>query len=362
MKIRNIAYSIAIGSLLLSCGNGNEENKTTATQSVEVVPVIVATASLSSNSTAFSVSGQLVSEQSAAISTRMMGYITKMNVKIGDNVRAGQLLFSVQSTDIQAKSDQVAANIAAADAALANAQKDYERFKILHQQNSATDKELENITLQYKAAEAQAEAAKQMRNEVNANMIYANVTAPFSGTVTQKMMDAGSLASPGMPVLMLESADNLQAVAAVTEDMIKYIRQGMTVSVSIDAADKTVNGIVNQVSKSSVATGGQYLIKVNLTNSPDLLSGMYVHLHIPAGDAAPNNLAETIWIPQESLVKQGDLTGIYTIGTDSTATLRWLRIGKIAGSQVEILSGLTAGERYISKVKGRIWNGAKVQF
>jgi len=361
MKLKNILYLISASSILLSCGSKGNQND--AAKNFEgPVQVTVSKAGLSDNRAVFSISGQLAAEHSAAISTRMMGYITKMNVKIGDNVRTGQLLFSVQSADIQAKGGQVSANITAADAALANAKKDYERFKILHQQSSATDKELENITLQYKAAETQAQAARQMRNEINANMAYANVTAPFSGTITQKMIDAGNLANPGMPVLILESGGALQAIATVTEDRIKYTRQGMRVSITVDASGKTVDGIISQISKSSVATGGQYLIKVNLQNSKELLSGMYVHILIPVSEDAKNSIAETVWIPQESLVQQGDLVGIYTVGANNTATLRWLRTGRSAGSQVEILSGLAAGEEYISSASSRLWNGAKVKF
>lgn len=359
MQLKNILYLIPAGMLLASCGGGNNHNEIASSAPVQVT---IAQATRSADGSGIYISGQLASVHSAAISTRMMGYITRMNVKIGDNVRAGQLLFSIKASDIQAKDAQVAANIVAADAALANAKKDYERFKILHQQNSATDKELENVTLQYKAAEAQAQASRQMRNEVNASMDYANVAAPFSGTITQKMMDAGSLASPGMPVLMLESAGALQAIATVTEEQIKYIRSGMNVTIAVDADGKTTGGTISQISRSSVGTGGQYLIKINLDNSKDLLSGMYVHIRIPVDANAGNIVSEVVRIPEESLVKQGDLTGVYTIGANNTATLRWLRIGKAAGGQVEILSGLAAGEKYISRADSRLWNGANIKF
>lgn len=359
MKFKHLVLLISAGSLLASCGSNEHNNSFETTAPVQVT---VARAGKTTDSSGIYISGQLASEQAATISTRMMGYITHMAVRMGDNVRAGQLLFSVKAADIEAKDGQVAANIAAADAAFSNAKKDYERFKILHQQNSATDKELENVTLQYKAAEAQVQAARQMRNEVGANMAYANVKAPFSGTVTQKMMDAGSLASPGMPVLMLESTGALQAIATVTEEQIKYIRSGAHVTITTSADGKVSGGRISQISRSSVGTGGQYLIKINLDNSKDLLSGMYIHIRIPIGAGAGHIASETVSIPEESLVKQGDLTGVYTIDSNNTATLRWLRTGKSAGGQVDVLSGLAAGERYISGAGSRLWNGAKVKF
>lgn len=357
--MKHIKYLFPILALA-ACGNGDDDHTAMVKDTSAAVHVTIVQAGNTSNGSNINISGQLVSEHSAAISTRMMGYITKMNVNIGDNVHAGQLLFSVKSTDIQAKGGQVSANIAAADAALANAQKDYERFKTLHAQNSATDKELENMALQYKAAAAQAQAARQMRNEVNANMPYANVTAPFSGTVTQKIMDAGGLASPGMPVLTLESSGVLQATATVTEGQIKYIHQGMRVTVATDADDKNIAGTVAQISRSSIATGGQYLIKINLDNSQGFLSGMYVHVQIPISGTVASNEKATVSIPQESLVTQGDLVGVYTVSEDKKALLRWLRTGSNVNGQVEILSGLANGEKYISKADGRLWNGVRI--
>lgn len=360
MQLKNMLYIFPAAVLLAACGN-KPENTTAEKAATAPVHVTLAEAGTSAGNSSVNISGQMMSSHAAAISTRMMGYITKMNVNIGDNVRAGQLLFSIQATDIKAKDAQVAANISAADAALANAKADLERFKILRAQNSATDKELENVTLQYKAALAQSEAAHQMRTEVNANMAYANVTAPFSGTVTQKMMDAGSLASPGMPVLMLESAGALQATATVTEDRIKNIRPGMQVNITADADGKSTGGTIAEISRSAVATGGQYLIKVNPASSEGLLSGMYVHISIPV----PATGERTGGVPRvlvSSLVTQGDLTGVYTVSNNNKALLRWLRTGRTEGNEIEVLSGLATGEKYIKQADSRLWNGATVQY
>jgi RND family efflux transporter MFP subunit len=359
MQLKNILYILPVAALFTACGS-SPANTILEKDTTAPVPVTLAVAGASADNALVEMSGQMVSSHAAAISTRMMGYITKMNVGIGDNVHAGQLLFSIQSTDIKAKDAQVAANIAAADAALANAKKDLERFKILHAQNSATDRELENVTLQYKATLAQSDATHQMRSEVNANMAYADVKAPFNGTVTQKMMDAGSLASPGMPILMLESAGALQATASVTEDRIKYIHLGMHVNITSDA-DGTIDGTVSEISRSSVATGGQYLIKINPTNSEGFLAGMYIRISIPV--TTNNDITnEVIRIPLSSLVTQGDLTGVYTISNKNKALLRWLRTGRTTGSEIEVLSGLATGEKYIKEANGRIWNGAAVKY
>jgi hypothetical protein len=68
-----------------------------------------------------------------------------------------------------------------------------------------------------------------------------------------------------------------------------------------------------------------------------------------------------VLVPESALVRQGQLAGVYTVGSDNVAILRWLRIGKTFGNQVEVLSGLSADEEYIVSAEGKLFNGAKVQ-
>jgi Multidrug resistance efflux pump len=141
----------------------------------------------------FYLSGEVTAKQTANISTRMMGYVTKIYVKPGDKVASGQLLVSISSDDILAKRAQIQAMITEAEAAAKNAQRDYERFKTLRNQNSVSDKELENVALQNTSMNARVQMARQQMNEVNAMLSYTNIRAPFSGVVTQKMVDEGAL-------------------------------------------------------------------------------------------------------------------------------------------------------------------------
>ncbi|SDN12637.1 RND family efflux transporter, MFP subunit [Siphonobacter aquaeclarae] len=356
MKIANSVYLVTAAGWLMSC----DQTDTMVRQTSQQTPIPVTTVQIGSAGSAsfLLISGQLTATRSIPLSTRLMGYITRLNVGIGDNVRAGQILFTVSASDIQAKGGQVAAAIAQAEAAAAVAEKDYERYKILHQQHSATDKELENVTLQYQVARAQVQSARQMQQEVGASMRYAQVAAPFSGTITQKWMDAGSLASPGAPVLTLESDGNLQATATLTEDRIHHVRKGMPVHLKADADGREFSGEVAEISRSSVGSGGQYLIKINLRRQQGLLPGMYVHIRIAtkAGTGSGN-----LRVPVESLIRHGDLTGVYVVSADRKALIRWLRIGIIVGKEAEVLSGIVPGEMLVLHAGGRLWNGADVK-
>jgi len=309
-------------------------------------------------------SGQVEAAHSVNISTRAMGYITQMPVKVGDRVKAGQLLFAVNSSDIHAKRAQTEAMIAQAEAALNNAKKDYDRFTTLYKQQSASAKELDQVTLQYQSAKAAAEAARQMKNEVSANLSYTTVTAPFAGIVTQKMMDAGSMATPGMPVLTIEQAGSLQVSAAVAENQIGSLKLGDPATLKIASAEKTMEGKIIQLNPSSQFSGGQYIVKVSLpADTKQLYAGMFVHVQFPvkAVSAAASSESGAVMIPVSALVHRDQLTGVYTISSQNTALLRWVRLGKTTGDQAEVLSGLAKDEQYILSAEGRLYNGVPVK-
>lgn len=360
--MKRYTYSILISAGLIFAGCAAKEDKLVQNDD-QPVPVIVQQSSTKPDKDFVSVSGKLVAKNTVNVSTRMMGYIVKMNADIGQNVRAGQLLFSINATDLEAKREQVKAQIAMAQANFNNAKKDYERFQNLFKTESASQKELDDMTTRYESAMAGLQAAKQMEREVGSQFSYANVTAPVSGIVTARYAEQGDLASPGMPILTVESPSVLQAQAMVSERDITKIKPGAKVQVTVKAFDKSVDGTVAEISKSSANTGGQYIVKINIVNSTDFLPGMFVSVLLPASDVAntPSPGEKVLLtVPDSALIRNGQLTGIYVVSEQKTAVLRWLKTGKKFGSEVEILSGLKAGEPYILSSEGRLYNGLRV--
>lgn len=340
---------------MISCGNDTKQN---AADNSPAIKVQVHKVSESNNNPFLSVSGKIQSVNSADLSTRTMGFVNKVSVNVGDKVNKGQLLVSINNTDLQAKSAQVNASITEATAAFNSAQKDYNRFKSLFSDNSASQKELDDMTTRYEMAKARLEAAKQIKNEVNAQFAYTNITAPFSGVVTSKNIEEGDMANPGVPLISMESPGNFEVMAMVPENEISQIKNGTQVEVIVKSMNQILKGEVVEVSSSAKNTGGQYLVKVALqkTNAP-ILSGMFTTVQFPIEKKSNTQM---VLIPTEILVHNGQLSGIYTISESNTALLRWLRLGRIFGDQVEVLSGLSADETYIVSADGKLYNGAKV--
>lgn len=357
--MRNLFFGALILSGLISLTNCSSDKETKAEFSGEPVSVVLSKSSEDTNSGFANASGKLVSKNSVNVSTRMMGYITSMPVQVGQSVNAGQQLVSINSSDIQAKGGQADAQIMQAQAAYDAAKKDFERFQNLFNSQSASQKELDDMKARFDMASAGLNAARQMKNEVNAQYRYTNITAPVSGVVTAKYVEQGDLANPGMPLLTIESPSVLQAQVLVSENNITQVKTGMDVKVLIKSSGKEVDGKVAEISQSSANTGGQYMVKINISDAKDLLPGMFVNANFPfENKGGISNGVSSIMIPKTALVKKGQLSGVYTVSSENTAVLRWLKLGKETADEVEVLSGLQADETYIVSAEGRLYNGA----
>lgn len=360
-KVKKISLVIGASVLALGACTSKQQGSSDALNSSAVV-VTVATPS-AANENNIEASGQLQSSQTANISTRVMGYITKMNVNIGDRVRKGQVLATISNDDILAKRAQADAAIAQAEVASKNAQRDYERFQVLYKQQSASAKEVENVTMQYASAKSALETARQMRNEVNAMLTYTSLTAPFDGIITQRNADAGSMANPGLPILTVERSGSFQVVASVPENSISQLKHGQKAVITINAINKTINSSIAEVSTSSQATGGQYVVKIDIPENEKggLYGGMYANVSIPVKSAGATTQNSTgILVPLSSIEQRNELTGVFTVSANNTALLRWVRLGKTWGDKVEVLSGLGKDERYIVSADGKLYNGEPV--
>lgn len=366
MKVKNSSlFGLLTAGMIMLTSCGPRKTETTDKKETPVVVEVATAAGTGSTPGIIEASGQVEASHAVNISTRVMGYITRMTVKAGDRVQGGQVLFTVSSNDITAKRAQTDAMIAQAEAVQKNAQKDLDRYTVLYKQQSASAKELEQMTLQYQSAKANADAAKQMRNEVSAQLAYTTVTAPFSGVVTQKLADAGSMANPGMPVLTIEQAGSLQVSASIPENLIAGLKTGDEAVMLIESVSKTFRGKIIQVNPSSQFTGGQYIVKISIpaNESKTLYAGMYVHVRIPVKGNTVTTAVQNdgkIVIPIKAIINRNQLSGVYTVSSQNTAMLRWLRLGNTHSDQVEVLSGLAANEPFILSAQGIIYNGAPV--
>lgn len=356
MKIYKHVVTLAIATFLIS-SCGSEDQKAIADNS-QAINVKVRQVEENSNNPFLNVSGKIQAVSSADLSTRIMGYVNKVHVNVGDKVSKGQLLVSINNSDLQAKRAQINAGITEATAAFNNAKKDYDRFKNLFANASASQKEVDDMTANFEMAKARLDAANQMKNEINAQFAYSNITAPFGGVITSKNIEIGDLANPGVPLISMETPGDFEVRAMVPETEISEIKTDAVVDVIIKSINKTIKGKVKEVSSSAKHSGGQYLVTIDLDQTEtNVLSGMFATVQFPLERKVKSEL---VLIPTEAIVTHGQLSGVYTVSQTNTAILRWLRLGRTFGDQVEVLSGLNSEEAYVLSSEGKLFNGAKV--
>ncbi|MFZ3015241.1 MAG: efflux RND transporter periplasmic adaptor subunit, partial [Nitrospira sp.] len=262
-------------------------------------------------------------------------------VREGSRVSKGQLLIQLDSRDLQA-------DLARAHAEVENAQAHLDRMNQLYVQDAVSKQEMENATRAYRVAEAS-------RRAVEAQLSYTMVRAPFEGVITEKKVEAGELASPGQPLLKMEDPLHLRLEATVAEGDLKSVSRGDKIPVVIDAlGGQTLTSLVSQILPAGNPQTHTFMVKVDLPKIPGLKTGMFGRFQLDKG------LTQTILVPSAAVVERGELSSLYVVGSDQTARLRWVKLGRRFEQQVEILSGLNIGERVL--VDGsRGVDGAAVQ-
>ena len=353
-SILSIIAGIAALGIATSCSSDAERKQTsTAVKVTTVNPTVQQNDGIVAN-------GQIRSLDVANIGTRIMGTVNKVHVRVGQKVAKGAPLVSIQDDELAAKEGQTSAMIAEAKAALEIAEKDYKRYQTLFEKKSVSRKELENVTLNYQSIQAKYNAALNMQKEVAAHRGYTQLRAPFDGVVTQVSADNGMLASPGMPLVVIEKPGTLEVIASVTESDIPYISEGMQAHITVKSMNKTFATTVREKSPSSTTTGGQYIIKLSLPDSAKtgVYTGMYVHVFIPV--AKKETASKGLLIPQSALIEKDQLKGVYIVTTDNKALIRWVRLGKQWGDQVEVLSGLSPQDKVVTSSQGRLYNSCLI--
>lgn len=347
---------IVAGLLFLSsCGSGDPEPVQETPVSVEAF-----TASLAPGFLSHSFPASIQSVNQANLSTIVMGTITAIEVNEGDTVKEGDIIARVKDDQIRAQQAQLQATLLQARAQYELTERNYNRIKNLHALDSATQSELDEIEAQYEMAKASIEALEASLGEVEEMLNYTLIRAPFDGIVSRKHMSAGDLASPGMPIVSVSGPDLLKLTANVPERLINRVENGASVTYSVTSAGITnANATLTSVNAAAGSGSRQFSVEAILSaneQSGSLRPGMYADLHIDLEDSP------SLMIPQSALVHRGQLTGIYAISEDNRAVLRWIRTGRFYDDMIEVVSGLSEGERIVSTADENLRQGQPLQF
>ena len=285
-----------------------------------------------------------------------MGQIQKIWVKEGQQVTKGQILININNNELEAKLAAAKAGRAEANAKLVNSEKHYQRINRLFEKGSATQSELDNAVTAYESAKSRMQALTGSVNELKELLSYTQLKSPIDGVVTAKMANEGDMATPGNPMLAIESVSDIKIVAQVPEFELELFEIGDPVLVFIKAnREEPFKGWVDQVVPSSQFSGSQYKVNIKMLFTKGIKPGMFARISLMKGSD------EKILVPLQSIYSRGQLSGVYTVNQQGESMLRWVRLGKTYPEGVEILSGLDRGESLIISADQKLEDGAMVE-
>jgi RND family efflux transporter MFP subunit len=241
----------------------------------------------------FELSGAVVSDNQKMMTSRYMGFVKNMAVDEGDFVKKGQLLYEIDSKEIEAAERQVDLAISQARLALQmnrnqlnNVLINLARHKRLYAKKMVSKYELENLELMaknlkdmVKIAEEQVKQAEAKKEEVLNQYKYLKITAPNDGVIVAKKLNEGEMAIPGMPALILTDMSHLKIVAEVSETQLKYAPLGKEVKIMIPSIGLVTKGKISSIIPSSNPMTHKFKIKITFArNGKSVYPGMYAKI------------------------------------------------------------------------------------
>ena len=367
---------------LLSCSDKIEPGTTKGSHPV-IRDVSVTTAHITEQPHFYDAVGTVRAGISSNLASKLLGTIEAVKVREGDHVKKGDVLVVIDQRQVKADVRKAEAGLSAAKKTLASvtssrdaaraeeklALATYKRYKQLMEKNMVSLQVFEEVETRYSKAKASSAKAEALMDAANARVKQAEailaavgvtrkdavITAPHDGIITGKFVDKGDLASPGTDLLTLETTRGFCVDMVLPETYIDYVKPLQTVFVRVPAL-KTgpLEGTVCTIVPSGDPRSRSFIVKINLPIDKAVRSGMFARVQIPTV------YSKTLTIDRKSVVSRGQLTGIYLLDSNNIARFRLIRLGKVYGDDLEVLSGLKEGDRYAKEPPPTLSDGARV--
>jgi membrane fusion protein (multidrug efflux system) len=332
-------FGLAPLLLLAGCGKHGGEPATPGPSAPPVAVQVVAVA-VQPLWDEEEVVGNVEAAQRAVLSAKVTGVIEVINVAPGARVTRGQVLASIDAREIKARLDSA---VAAQD----QAQKDYARIERLLKSGSSTRQEFDAATTRLRTSDAALVEARTM-------LQYTEISAPFDGVVTRKLVEVGDLATPGKPLLEMENSSLLRFECEIPEALVDRVSMGAELPVMIDAAGVTLTGKVSEIAPSASAGSRTFLVKLDLPPAEKLRAGQFGRVRVPVRERP------AVLVAEGAVVRRGQIESVF-VAEEGFARLRLVKTGRKMNGQVEVLSGLSGGESVVVSDAHLLKDGAAVE-
>lgn len=380
MHLSKLVAITLLALALAGCRQAPRQAEASSSPSALAVPTI--TVQATGWPSVYEAVGTVRARSSVAIASKIMGYVRELKVKLGDNVSAGELLAVVDSRDLdaayrqaQAARDEASSARTEADNSVTSAaahldlvKATFRRMQDLFDKKSISDQEYDEAQASLKAAQSAYDMAVSRRAQTAAKIRqaeealasagiergYAEIRSPLAGVITEKQVDPGSLALPGAPLLTIEQAGAYRLEAAVEEAQLGSTRVGDPVTVQLDAFDRTIPARVTEIVPSVDPASRAFTVKIDLPGLPRLRSGIFGRARFTRGSHP------VIAIPEAAISQQSQVESVMVV-EDGFAHTRLITTGAKQGDQVEVLSGLNAGDQVVSPRQPNLNDGERAE-
>ena len=265
----------------------------------------------------------------STLTAQISGRVLDMRVDAGQSVKKGELLMRIDARE-------AGEAVAGASAQYINAKANYERLQNLRKQGFISAAALDK-------AKADFEAAQAAKGQAGVSLGYANVTAPISGIVAQRLIEQGETAAPGRPLLTIYDPSGLRVTASIPQYQLPQVRNVKEARVEFPELAKWVSAPSVSLLPTADAATHVSQVRVGLpANLEHVIPGMFARVHFVIGRA------ERMTVPAGAVVRRGEVAAVYVQNTQGALSLRQLRLGEpLAGDEIEVLAGLASGERVV---------------
>lgn len=349
--MKAILLATALTLLLTACDHDTTPPPRASGTTVTAELVTVTPHAIHDN---YTTTGTLVADERIDIASRMSGFIRNINVREGERIKKGELLLTIDPTEIEAQLAEARARLSQVQARRSEAQADLERFRTLYEQKLIAVDRFQKAQLAARLADEELRAAQATLKRIEVQLDYAQIRSPVNGVVVSKHREVGDIATPGAPILTIENPDNIVLRTFIKEDTIRHISLGDTVQLQIDAAHLETQGIISQIVTSGDPATFTYLVKITPRQTRGISSGMFARATFSMGSS------EGLAIPNSAIVTRADLPGTYIVDERNVAHYRMLRTGRVLGTHTEVLAGLLPGDRVVVSSRVPVHSGDRI--
>lgn len=303
-----------------------------------------------------SAEGVVEAVRQSTLAAQIAGQIVELRVKVGDSVKAGQILVRIDPRAAEQVVSGSQSQLAEAQAGLTNALRSYERNKQLFAQKFISKAGLDQAESDYKAAQARVGALQASAGQASTAKTFTTITAPYAGVVAATPIEVGDMATPGRPLVTVFDPASMRMIATLSQSSLRDVKLQMPVQVEVPALKRSLTA--KQVTLVPLADSRTHTAKLRLElgDAAGLLPGQFARAYFATG------MARKLVIPDRAVLRRSEVTAAYVQSASGQAQLRQIRVGEVSvDGYVEVLSGLREGERIaLDPVKAGLLSGGIV--